>query len=46
MYRFGRGETILFAVVIGGTGGKIVTLDVATLAWTADSEESVAMEGC
>ena len=34
------------AAVIGGTEGKIVALDVTTLAWTADSEESVAVEGC
>ncbi len=34
------------AAVIGGTDGKIVALDVTTLAWTADSEESVTVEGC
>jgi glutamate racemase len=34
------------AAVIGGTDGRIVALDVTTLAWTADSEESVAVEGC
>jgi hypothetical protein len=32
--------------VIGGTDGRVVALDVTTLAWTADSEESVAVEGC
>lgn len=34
------------AAVIGGTSGRIVALDVTTLAWNADSEESVAVEGC
>jgi glutamate racemase len=34
------------AAVIGGTDGRVVALDVTTLAWTADSEESVAVEGC
>jgi glutamate racemase len=34
------------AAVIGGTEGKIVALDVTTLAWTADAEEPVAVEGC
>lgn len=34
------------AAVIGGTDGKIVALDVTTLAWIADAEESVAIEGC
>jgi len=34
------------AAVIGGTEGKIVALDVTTLAWNADAEESVAVEGC
>ena len=34
------------AAVIGGTDGRIVALDVTTLAWNADSEESVAVEGC
>ena len=34
------------AAVIGGTEGKTVALDVTTLAWTADSEESVVVEGC
>jgi glutamate racemase len=34
------------AAVIGGTDGRIVALDVTTLAWTAESEESVAVEGC
>ena len=32
------------AAVIGGTDGKIIALDVTTLAWTADSEESVTVE--
>ena len=27
------------AAVIGGTDGKIVALDVTTLAWTSDSED-------
>jgi len=34
------------AAVIGGTDGKIVALDVTTLAWTTDAEESVVVEGC
>jgi glutamate racemase len=34
------------AAVIGGTDGTIVALDVTTLAWTADSEGSVVVEGC
>jgi len=34
------------AAVIGGTEGKIVALDVTTLAWTADAEEPVTIEGC
>jgi glutamate racemase len=34
------------AAVIGGTDGRIVALDVTTLAWTSDSEEPVAVEGC
>ena len=34
------------AAVIGGTEGKVVALDVTTLAWTAEAEESVALEGC
>ena len=34
------------AAVIGGTDGKVVALDVTTLAWTAETEESVTVEGC
>jgi hypothetical protein len=34
------------AAVIGVTDGRIVALGVTGLAWTADSEESVAVEGC
>jgi len=34
------------AAVIGGTEGKVIALDVTTLAWTADAEESVTVEGC
>ena len=34
------------AAVIGGTEGRIIALDVTTLAWTSDTEESVTVEGC
>ena len=34
------------AAVIGGTDGRIIALDVTTLAWTSDPEESVTVEGC